>query len=389
MSTLKPYSHDLVRIPAELEYLTDYIQQSVASSNLVVGQWITKTTASGTSYVTTKTPRFLLATNDGYGTATGHKTTSIDLATASLEPTIPAEQIDTNTVKVGNTMYYNTPSGVTSVENDHPTTFNATIMVYDFLVGKTLPEIQAYFGQDYTIENVAPVGSGYFPANTFNPTTKLGSGSYLAGTVTAARVIADCVASNIYNTKTGKFLNGSYPWLPKNATVANMPLFTVTTTYAKATDNQVASVFPYLQIEGGKLINNTFVNKLLYNEVPSVMKNPAGYNFTPTYIITMYNEPTTPATVDIMGSKVGMGNSNGWIQLASFTELNIVELADETQDGYIDKNTNTFYVNPSKKCVFRVGYTQAKMGDPFGKTYDWEGAIRYSDKAWSKFYYTL
>lgn len=385
-----PFSPEVVKIPQELAYLTDYITQSNSVSNLVVSTTIKKTVISGGVTTTTTTPRFVLETLSGYGTPQGHVSTTIDCAAAYIETPMPIEVIDKNTVKSGDTIYYNYPTSVTAVTNQHPTTFNVMLNILTPLVGKTVKQVQDYFGADFTIVTIAPKDLGQFYLKDISPDMVLTWGTVIFGNVTASRVLADCIASNIYHSRTGKFLNGPYPWLPKNATIADLPQFKVTTTYVKpALSNTVTSAFPFLRIEGGKLINNTFVNGHLYSELPPVLRNPAGYSFSPTYIIALYNEPTTPYTVDIMGSKVGMGNSNGWIQLSSFDQLNIVELEDETQDGYIDKNTNTFYINPSKKCVFRVTFSQANMGDPFGKTYGWEGAIRYSDSEWSKFYYTL
>jgi hypothetical protein len=391
----KQFSPELVRIPNELNFLTDFIQTAHYSSNLVIGthnkstKTVTDSTGKVKSTVSVWNPRFVLSNRSGFLTATGSETTSVDLASAFIEYEVaPVITVEGSSIKVLNDTYIKVGDSLTKIYNGQPKNFDVTINVGSSLKNKTLQEIIDYFGNDFIISEVTTPGTSFFNVDVVNKSTVMTDICQLKGKVTIARVLADCIASNIYDKK-GKFLAGPYPFLKQTSTIDDLPKFTTTTTYKKGEVNQLTSLFVYLQVENGKLINNTFVNKSLYNEVTYPIKNPAGYNFTPSYIIKLQNEPKIPYQVEVGGSKVGMGDTNGWLQVRSFDEMDIVELTDLTKDGYIDVDNKTLYINPSKKCVFRVEFTQANLGDPFAKTYGYEGAINYQTGKWSKFHYTL
>ena len=390
------YSSDIVRIPKELEFLTDFITTAVYTSNIVVGKTTqiskTTTTAGVTTSSIVSVHRFVLSNKDGYLSAAGHKENAVDLASAFVEyqtpPTITV--ISPSQIKVNDITYNYTADAVTSVENTKPRRFMVNMFADAELKGMTVQQIMDFFGTDFQITSLSIPGTtegtatAQYPIDKVDKSTLLSPKCLIFGYVSIERVLRDCIASNMYNAK-GQLLVGPYPFLKKDSTVEDLPPFQYTRTYKKAAAGQLSSLFPYIKVENNKLINNTFVNKKLYKEATYPMNNPAEFPFTPTWIVILHNQPETPYAVTIMGTKVTMGDANGWLHVTSFDEMNIVELTDPNQDGYIDQASNTIFINPNKKCVFRVVYSQAKLGNVFDKTYGYEGCLNYKTGVWSKY----
>jgi hypothetical protein len=381
-----PYSASTVKIPDQLEFLTDYIQTGHYMSKTLTGTYRT-TTVGG---VTTSTPVFTYANKTGYVQGTNWR--SMELASAFVEyPTPPVITTSGNTITVNDEQYTLNGGTLTRFFVGTPKFIPCMLNVSGVLKGLTVQQVQDYFGSSveiFTITIVLPDGStsSQYTWNEVDKSAKVNDRCTLWAWVSPERILADAKLLNKYDKK-GKYMVGPYPSLKLTSTIDDMPPVTITTMYTRPVDNQVSSVFVYLTLNGSTLTNNTFVNKQMYYDVPGVMKNPAGYAFSPTYVITLRNEPSVPYSVNIMGSQVGKGNSNGWMQLKTFDSIQVLELADKTKDGYIDVANQIIYVNPTKKCVIEVEYGQYKMGDPFGKTYAWSGAINYQTHNWSKFYY--
>jgi hypothetical protein len=239
------YSPDVVRIPKELEFLTDFITTAVYTSNIVVGKTTQTSKTTTTNGVTTSsvvsTHRFVLSNKDGYLSAAGHKENAVDLATAFIEyqtpPTITV--VSPSQIKVNDITYNYTADLVTSVENTKPTKFMVNIFADAELKGMTVQQVMDFFGTDFQITSLSLPGTtpgtttGQYIINEVDKSTVLSSQCVIFGYVSIDRVLRDCIATNIYNSK-GKLLVGPYPFLKKDSTVADLPPFQYTRMYKKA-----------------------------------------------------------------------------------------------------------------------------------------------------------
>jgi hypothetical protein len=205
------------------------------------------------------------------------------------------------------------------------------------------------------------------------------------GYVSAARVLADCVLSNFYTynrkTKSFTYLAGPYPWLKKDATIADLPSKVTIHTYETRPFNN--SVFAHLAYEGGKVKGNVFVNKQPFTT--DKFQVPSGSSITPTYVLMLTNGGPDQTA----GGYVLRARAQSVAHLTSFDEYTITPLEDETKEGYIDITTKTIFINPTKKAIVRLEVTQARIGDIMGKTWSVEGAINLETGEWSKFFERL
>jgi hypothetical protein len=351
-----PFSLDKVHIPNELGQLTQMISTKTTSTGKVVSTWIRRTSKGKTE----SKPVFMYTREIGPNDVI----TAVDLATASLEQTDEVITQNVNVVQFGETVYTFNPSGGCTRVNVIDA---ASIPQRVLLNGVGTPTLNKPLSQQLTI-----VGSGFTPTHY----TKSGTGFFeyipgvsdidtavsVLGYVTRQRIIQDCQFAQMRSPK-GAVLTNPYPYTnPNDLTV------TYTTEYKRGSEDQIRSVFPYLVKAGNVIYNNTWVNGKLYNEV-GPLKNAAGYAFSPTWIIRLCNQPPLPSVLTDSDYVNGTGFVNQRIQLRQFDQMNI---ATTTAEGYIDERSNTIYYNPNKRCIVWVQYSNARMGDPNAKTYNYE-----------------
>lgn len=390
-----PYSPQLVKIPAGLEFLADYTETSyVQSGHLVSGVYPTIKGIKQTR------PFFLMQMNVN-GTPLSQNVTMNEFATAFLSEKAPTS-ISTpseGVVQADESRYTMAADGtMTKVVAIKPEKYFCQVNAFGGLtVGKKVSEAAAILGPDFEIhilsytkpetitkENPKGEDSGQVYMKDADPNGIINGQTAYWGYVTAARVFADCKAMNMYSTSRrnrGAFMAGQYPFIRNiNDTIEVLPPSITIHYYTKRPKTN--SVIPFLRYENGKVINNTFVNKLPYDG--GVISNPAGNDFTPTFVLMLTNGgPDQTSGVYSIRSR-----AQSVVHLRSFDEFSVVSLNDG-RDGYIDEVGKTIYINPSKPAIVRLEVTQARIGDIMAKTWAVEGAINLQTGVWSKFFETL
>ena len=380
------YSNELVKIPSQLGFLTDYTELGYSQSgHLVQG---TYPIING---VKQKYPRFLLQVDAAYQPVV-QRTTMKEFATSFLSEIAPKSiEVQTDGVVVADNAKYvpNADGTLTKTISESPLAYFTMLVAYGgTTVGMKVSDAVAYFGADFAIHTLSYTDangqpSGLVTLDKADPNGIINGQTVYWGYVSAQRVLRDCISTNKYSTSKssmGKFLYGNYPWLKLNSTIADLPKQITIHGYTK--QPKTNSVIPYLVLENGKVKNNTFVNKQVYTG--GTITNPAGYDFTPTFVLMLTNGGPDYT----QGGYSIRARAQSVVHLPSFTEYNVVALTDD-REGYIDQATSTIYYQPSKPAIIRLEVTQARIGDIMGKTWAVEGAVNIQSGVWSKFYETL
>jgi hypothetical protein len=351
-----PFSLDKVHIPSELAPLTDMITTKTTCTGKVVSTWIRRT-VNGRSE---SKPVFVYTRQIG----PNDLITAVDLATAFLEQTDEVVTQTANTVQFGETVFtFNASGGGARVNVIDAASVLQRVMLNGVgtpTLNKPLSQQLAIIGSGFTPTHYTKSGTGFF--EYIPGVSERDTAVSVLGIVTRQRVIQDCQYAQMRSPK-GIILTNPYPYNNVNDLTT-----TYSTEFKRGADDQVRSVFPYLVKVENVIYNNTWVNGKLYNEV-GPLKNAAGYSFSPTWIIRLCNQPPLPTVLTDADYVNGAGFVNQRIQLRQFDQMNI---ATTTGEGYIDERSNTIYYNPSKRCVIWVQYSNARMGDPNAKTYNYE-----------------
>ena len=380
------FSNELVKIPNELGFLTDYTELGYSqSAHLVQGVY---PIING---VKQKVPRFLLQVDAGYQPVV-QRTTMNEFATAFLSEIAPKNiTVDPLGIVTADDAKYtlNNDGTMSKVVSKRPIAYFTSLVAFGGVtVGMTVADALKYFGAEFIIHTLSytkPDGtpSGLMTLETADPAGKINGQTTYWGYATAERVLKDCIASNMYSRgrrDAGKFIAGNYPWLRLNSTVDALPSIVTTHGYMKRP--MTNSVIPYLYIESGKVKASVFVNKQVYTG--GRITNPAGFEFTPTFVLMLTNGGPDQTA----GGYSLRARAQSVVHMTSFSEFNLVALTDD-REGYIDQATSTIFYNPNKPAVVRLEVTQARIGDIMAKTWAVEGAINVNTLEWSKFYETL
>lgn len=396
------YSNELVKIPNEIGFLTDYTQTGYSYQGNLIQSFYPIING-----VRQTTPRFTFRV-DVNGMPVKTDTTMTEFATAFLSEAAPPKVLSSTETSVvlqeydasqgQNLSYTFTPNATGAVKSTSfkPSKYFVKVAAFGGkTVGMTVQQAIAHLAPDFEVfvlSYTKPDGqpSGLIYAKDADPNGIINGNTFYDGYVTLERVIKDCIASNMYNvnrrTGVATFVGGSYKDIPRNCTVDTLPekYFTkIVHNYTKRPNCN--SVFVYLTLENGKIKNNSFINKQVY--APGVkVYNPSGAEITPLWVVSLTNggPDFAPGGYSIRARAQSVVWSN------SFDEFTLVPLTDLTKEGYIDANTKTVYYNPSKKCVLRVELMQAAQNNnPMAKSWGVEGAINLETGAWSKFFETL
>lgn len=380
------FSNELVKIPSELGFLTDYTELGYSQSgHLVQG---TYPIING---VRQKVPRFLLQVDANYQPVI-QRTTMNEFATSFLSEVAPKNiTVDPLGIVTADEAKYtlNNDGTMSKVIAKRPIAYFTSLVAFGGVtVGMTVADAIKYFGAEFIIHTLSytnPDGtdSGLVTLENADPAGKINGKTTYWGYAVAERVLKDCIASNMYSrsrTSMGKFLAGNYPWLRLNSTVDALPAIVTTHGYMKRPVTN--SVIPYLYTEAGKVKASVFVNKQVYTG--GKITNPAGYEFTPTFVLMLTNGGPDQTA----GGYSLRARAQSVVHMTSFSEYNLVALTDD-REGYIDQATSTIFYNPNKPAIVRLEVTQARIGDIMGKTWAVEGAVNIQTGVWSKFYETL
>jgi hypothetical protein len=396
------YSNELVKIPSELGFLTDYTQTgySYQGNQIQVSYPIV-------NGVKQTTPRFTFRV-DINGVPPKTDTIMTEFATAFLSEGAPPKVVsvtEAGTIlqefdaSYGQFLPYTftlNATGAVKSTSFKPIKYFVKLVAFGGkTVGMTVQEAIAHLAPDFEVfilSYTKPDGqpSGLVYAKDADPNGIINGQTVYDGYVTLERVIKDCIASNTYsvNRRTGvvKFVGGLYKDIPRDCTVDTLPEKYFTKIVHNYTQRpNCNSVFVYLTLQDGKVKNNSFINKQVYS--PSIkVYNPSGAEITPLWVVSLVNggPDFAPGGYSIRA----MAQSVVWSN--SFDEFTLVELTDLTKEGYIDANTKTVYYRPDKKAVLRVELMQAAQNNnPMAKSWGVEGAINLQTGAWSKFFEIL
>jgi hypothetical protein len=396
------YSNELVKIPGELEFLTNYTQTGYSYQGNQIR--VSYPIING---VKQTTPRFTFRV-DINGVSPKVNTTMTEFATSFLSEAAPPKVVSVTEAGIvlkefdasynqnlTYTFILNETSAVKSTSFKPSKYFVKLVAFGGETVGMTVQQAIAHLAPDFDVfvlNYTKPdgEGSGLVYAKDADPNGIINGQTIYDGYVTLERVIKDCILSNTYsvNRRTGvvKLVGGLYKDIPRDCTVDTLPEKYFTKIEHNYTQRpNCNSVFVYLTLQDGKVKNNSFINKKVYSPTVKVY-NPSGAEITPLWVVSLVNggPDFAPGGYSIRS----MSQSVVWSN--SFDEFTLVELTDLTKEGYIDATTKTVYYRPDKKAVLRVELMQAAQNNnPMAKSWGVEGAIDLKTGAWSKFFETL
>lgn len=391
------YSNNLVRIPDEIGFLTDYTQTGYTYQGHLV-----RAVYPIINGVKQKTPRFIFAV-DGSNNPVSQFTTMTEFATAFLSEVAPPRMLSSD--------------GVTTVLEEYDASFAKNIQ-YSFVqgagvatkatafkperyftklaawggrtVGMTVEQAMAHLAPDFEVHILSytkPDGtpSGLVYASDADPNGIINGQTFYDGYVTLERVVSDSLASNMYTTnrRTGvtRYMAGPYKDLV-GFTAATLPeKYHTKITHNFVTRPNSNSVFVHLLLEDGVVVNNTFVNKQPYVQGDKVFK-PSGEEVTPLWVLSLVNGGA-PQTSNGIALRA-MAQSVVWGPI-----FNAFNVETTEGDGYIDVETNTVFYNPNHKAILRVELMENFQNNPMSKVWGVEGAINLVTGEWSKFFEQL
>lgn len=252
--------------------------------------------------------------------------------------------------------YNNTPTGSTKSVRPETPFYTFVCLTYDFMMGKTPAEIEAYCGVfDVKFkggEAVAGVGTGI----TFKATVE--------------RIAKD-----------------TFPTAKANGPAKVWDACTFTTTYVAVDDNHIRSVFPRFSKDGDKLVNNTFINEVFWKDYPLMGKiNIGGLTTitTPSFTYRLkllngctYTEMTESQAILGYGMFGQCGSYVDFYNDATASNADEWTLVQTTEGSRIEGNT--IYYNPALPSFVMMEATLAPKSNPNAKTWSVDVCIDLND----------